>query len=110
VSGGGNLATACSPSVIDGPTVAGHCRLPVTVLGSAGSEAPLGGDPRQPLTGITEAEREGRLGEIEGLKVILAVAEAKIAHLDARQERRSSKVFVGVPSFHQIAARTGGEP
>jgi hypothetical protein len=30
--------------------------------------------------------------------------------LDARPERRSSKVFLGVPSFDQIGARTGGEP
>ncbi|WP_189191161.1 hypothetical protein [Streptomyces albiflavescens] len=34
----------------------------------------------------------------------------KIAQLDARQERRSSKVFLEVPSFDQSGARTGREP
>jgi len=48
---------------------------------------------------IAEAEREGWLEEVEGLQVSLAAAEEKIAQLDARQERRSSKVFLGVPSF-----------
>ncbi|MGW0593239.1 hypothetical protein [Streptosporangium sp. NPDC002607] len=59
---------------------------------------------------IAEAEREGRLDEIEGLRISLAGAAEKIAQLDARQERRSSKVFLGVPSFDRIGARTGGEP
>ncbi|MFJ1545246.1 hypothetical protein [Streptomyces sp. NPDC088246] len=59
---------------------------------------------------IAEAEREGRLGEVEGLRVSLAGAEEKIAQLDARQERRSSKVFPGVPSFGQIGARTAVRP
>ncbi|MGP3925655.1 hypothetical protein [Streptomyces sp. 8N616] len=34
---------------------------------------------------IAEAEREGRLGEVEGLQVSLVAAEEKIAQLDARQ-------------------------
>ncbi|REK86884.1 hypothetical protein DY245_29990 [Streptomyces inhibens] len=59
---------------------------------------------------IAEAEREGRLGEVEGLRVSLAGAEEKIAQLDARQQRRSSKVFLGVPSFDQIGARTAVSP
>ncbi|WP_369264963.1 hypothetical protein [Streptomyces sp. R35] len=59
---------------------------------------------------IAEAEREGRLGEVEGLRVSLAEAEEKIAQLDARQGCRSSKKFLGVPSFDQIGDRTGGEP
>jgi hypothetical protein len=51
-----------------------------------------------------EAEREGWLGEVEGLRVSLAGAAEEIAQLDARQERRSSKVFLRVPSFDQIGA------
>jgi hypothetical protein len=54
---------------------------------------------------IAEAEREGWLGEAEGLRVSLAAAEEKITQLDARRERRSSPVFLGVPSFDQIGAR-----
>ncbi|MGW0633635.1 integrase [Streptomyces sp. NPDC002758] len=58
---------------------------------------------------IAEAEREGWLGEAEGLRVSLVAAEEKITQLDARQERRSSPVFLGVPSFDQIGARTSGQ-
>jgi hypothetical protein len=54
---------------------------------------------------IAEAEREGWLGEAEGLRVSLVAAEEKITQLDARQERRSSPVLLGVPSFDQIGAR-----
>jgi hypothetical protein len=62
------------------------------------------------LARIAEAERGGWLGEVEGLRVSLAGAEEKIAQLDARQERRSSRAFLGVPSFDQIGARTDSEP
>ncbi|MFF3358214.1 hypothetical protein ACFYWN_37665 [Streptomyces sp. NPDC002917] len=57
---------------------------------------------------IAEAEREGWLGEVEGLRVSLTAAEEKIAQLDARQERRSSSVFLGAPSVDQIGARAPG--
>ncbi|MGW1887108.1 hypothetical protein [Streptomyces sp. NPDC001970] len=77
-------------------------------------------DPAQPdrlveirdnlLARVAEAEREGWLGEVEGLRVSLAGAEEKIAQLDARQERMSSKVFLGVPSLDQIGARTAVSP
>ena len=59
---------------------------------------------------IAVVEREGWLGEVAGLRVSLAGAEEEIAQLDARQERRSSKVFRGVPSFDQIGARTAVSP
>ncbi|MEU2263909.1 hypothetical protein ABZ557_27375 [Streptomyces sp. NPDC019645] len=54
---------------------------------------------------IAEAEREGWLGEIEGLSTSLTAADEKIAQLDARQERRASPVFLRIPSFGQIVAR-----
>ncbi|MER5356869.1 site-specific integrase [Streptomyces sp. NPDC002785] len=53
---------------------------------------------------IAEAEREGWLGEIEGLQVSRAGAEEKLAHLDAEQLRRKT-VDLGIPTFNQIAAR-----
>ncbi|MCA2230464.1 hypothetical protein, partial [Nonomuraea aurantiaca] len=59
---------------------------------------------------IAEAEREGWLGEVEGLRVSLAGAEDKLVQLDARQERGSSPVFLGVPPFNQIGARGSGQP
>ncbi|MDX3708815.1 site-specific integrase [Streptomyces europaeiscabiei] len=55
---------------------------------------------------IEEAEREHWLGEVEGLSVSHAAAEEKIAQLEARQARKESPVFLGIPSFEQIVART----
>lgn len=55
---------------------------------------------------ISEAEREGWLGEAEGLRVSLAAADEKITQLDARQERKKSPIFLGVPSFDQVVGRT----
>ncbi|MDH6705913.1 hypothetical protein P3T27_002635 [Kitasatospora sp. MAA19] len=36
----------------------------------------------------------------------LDAAEAKIAKIDARQERSASPVFLGLPTFDSIAAAT----
>ncbi|MGW3981271.1 tyrosine-type recombinase/integrase [Streptomyces mirabilis] len=55
---------------------------------------------------ISEAEREGWLGEAEGLRVSLTAADEKITQLDARQERKKSPIFLGVPSFDQVVGRT----
>ncbi|MFJ1816733.1 tyrosine-type recombinase/integrase [Streptomyces sp. NPDC088139] len=54
---------------------------------------------------ISEAEREGWLGEAEGLRVSLTAADEKINQLDARQERKKSPIFLGVPSFDQVVGR-----
>jgi hypothetical protein len=55
---------------------------------------------------IAEAEREGWLGEVEGLQVSLAGAQDKLAQLDAETARRSTAVNLGMPTFGQIAVRT----
>jgi hypothetical protein len=55
---------------------------------------------------ISEAEREGWLGEAEGLRVSLTAADEKITQLDARQERKKSPIFLGVPLFDQVVGRT----
>ncbi|MFF4534522.1 tyrosine-type recombinase/integrase [Streptomyces sp. NPDC001407] len=55
---------------------------------------------------IAEAEREGWLGEVEGLSVSRDAAEEKIMQLDARQKKKESPVFMGIPSFSQVAVRT----
>ncbi|AJC59522.1 site-specific integrase [Streptomyces sp. 769] len=47
---------------------------------------------------ITEAEREGWLGEVEGLKVSLAAAENKLADLDAHIHKTKS-AHLGMPAF-----------
>ncbi|MEV7236767.1 hypothetical protein AB0N06_23150 [Streptomyces sp. NPDC051020] len=55
---------------------------------------------------ITEAEREGWLGEVEGLQVSLAGAQDKLAQLDPEAARRSTAVSLGIPTFGQVATRT----
>ncbi|MGA6160913.1 hypothetical protein ACPEIC_47320 [Stenotrophomonas sp. NPDC087984] len=55
---------------------------------------------------IAEAEREGWLGEVEGLQVSLAGARDKLAQLDAEAARQSTAVDLGMPLFGQIAVRT----
>lgn len=61
---------------------------------------------------ITEAEQEGRLGEIEGLQVSPVSAEEKITQLDAEQVRQHQVIDLGMPGFSQIATRisTAGGP
>ncbi|MFJ9461370.1 tyrosine-type recombinase/integrase [Kitasatospora sp. NPDC101447] len=55
---------------------------------------------------IAEAEREGWLGEVEGLCVSRDAAEEKIMQLDARQEKKESPVFLGIPRLDQITVRS----
>lgn len=61
------------------------------------------------LARIGEAEREGWLGEAEGLRVSLAAAEAKLTQLSERT-RRAETIHLGLPSFQQIAGRTASPP
>jgi hypothetical protein len=51
------------------------------------------------LARIDEVREHGWLGEIEGLKVSLAAANDKIAHLDLLQSRRSATADLGMPGF-----------
>ena len=52
---------------------------------------------------IAEAEREGWLGEIEGLKVSLAGASDKLAQI-GRRLQADTRVSLGMPAFRHIAA------
>ena len=58
---------------------------------------------------IDEAQREGWLGEAEGLKVSLAAARHKLAQLDDLARRRST-IHLGMPGFPGIASRTVTTP
>lgn len=58
---------------------------------------------------IAEAEKEGWLGEVEGLKVSLAGTEQKLAQLD-EQARRTTTVNLGLPAFRDIAGCTALPP
>ena len=55
---------------------------------------------------IAEAEREGWLGEVEGLKVSLAGAEDKLAQITATLQRKADAVQLGMPAFPDIAGRS----
>ena len=55
---------------------------------------------------IAEAEREGWLGEIEGLKVSLAGTEDKLAQIDTSLQRQDQAVHIGMPAFPDIAGRS----
>ena len=52
---------------------------------------------------IAEAEREGWLGEIEGLKISLAGAVGKLAQIDRRSQARAT-VSLGMPGLPDAAA------
>ncbi len=56
---------------------------------------------------IAEAEREGWLGEIEGLKISLAGADDKLAQIDRRSPAPAA-VVLGLPGFP--AATPSKEP
>jgi Phage integrase family len=55
---------------------------------------------------IAEAEREGWLGEVEGLKVSLAGAEDKLAQVTSSLRRNADAVQLGMPAFPHIAGRS----
>ncbi len=55
---------------------------------------------------IAEAEREGWLGEADGLRVSLAAAKEKLAQADASLQRRVVAADLGMPGFRDVAART----
>lgn len=57
------------------------------------------------LARIAEAQREGWLGEVEGLRVSLAGAEEKLVQLDNLIARRNTTVNVGMPTFPGIVGR-----
>ncbi|MBQ0888700.1 hypothetical protein KBZ94_27915 [Streptomyces sp. RM72] len=54
--------------------------------------------------GGSEAQREGWLGEVEGLEISLAGAEDQWTQLDAAL--KPSAIHLGLPAFGEIAART----
>jgi len=55
---------------------------------------------------VDEAQREGWLGEAEGLKVSLGAANAKLAQVDRLAARRTAAVGLGMPAFPNVTGRT----
>jgi integrase len=58
---------------------------------------------------IDEAQREGWIGEAEGLKVSLAAAKQKLAQLEDLSARRTT-IHLGMPGFPDVAGRTVTTP
>jgi hypothetical protein len=54
---------------------------------------------------ITEAEREGWLGDVEQLTVSLAATDDKISQIDINDRRKSAPVFVGMPAISELVVR-----
>jgi hypothetical protein len=54
---------------------------------------------------VAEAEREGWLGEVDGLKISLAGADDKPAQID-RRFRAAEPINIGMPTFARIADNT----
>lgn len=64
-------------------------------------------DIRDNLTArIAEAQREGWLGEAEGLRISLAATKEKLAQADVTLQRRAAAVELGMPTFPNVVART----
>jgi hypothetical protein len=59
---------------------------------------------------IAEAEREGWVGEAEGLRVSLAAAKDKLAQIDRAIQRRTSAIELGIPRYRDLAGRTTTAP
>ena len=51
---------------------------------------------------ISEAEREGWPGEVDGLKVSLAGADDKLTQIDTALRRQATTVQLGMPAFPGI--------
>jgi hypothetical protein len=56
------------------------------------------------LARIAEADREGWLGEVEGLKVSLTEAEQKLTQVNDLAARHA-KVHLGMPDFSHVVGR-----
>jgi len=55
---------------------------------------------------IAEAQQHHWAGEVEGLKVSLAAATAKLTQMDELTDRQTAAVHLGMPTFAQAASRT----
>lgn len=89
------------------PCIHEHSCLRCPLLRPDPAQRPRVVEIRHNLGGrIAEAQRNRWLGEVEGLKVSLAAADAKLAQLDGLAARRRASVEAGAPGFSEVAART----
>lgn len=84
-------------------------RCPVLIVGP--DEKPRLEQIRDNLTArISEAEREGWLGDVEQLAVSLDATGEKIAQIEARLERKRSPIMLGIPTFDNFLPRLAEGP
>jgi integrase len=55
---------------------------------------------------ITEAQHQGWLGEVNGLKISLTAANNKIAQLDIAASQHAGTTNLGIPTYRNIASET----
>jgi hypothetical protein len=54
---------------------------------------------------IAEAKREGWLGDVKGSETTLEGAKDELAQMDTQTARSKQSIYLGMPSFGEIAAR-----
>ena len=65
-----------------------------------------GGSLREELTNVDPPTSFGyRLGDVKGLGTTLEGAKDKLAQMDAQTARTRQSIYLGMPSFGEIAAR-----
>jgi Phage integrase family len=81
------------------PCIHEHACIRCPMLWPDPAQRPRIAEIRDNLTArISEAEREGWLGEIEGLKISLAGAKDKLVQID-RRSKTYNQVDLGIPTF-----------
>ena len=89
------------------PCIHEHACVRCSLLRPDPAQRPRLGEIRDNLRDrIAEAEREGWLGEVEGLQISLAGAEDKLAQVAATLQRKTGAVHLGIPTFPDIAGRS----
>ena len=98
------VATGICGRAFGTPCIHEHSCLRCSMHWADPAQRPRIAEIRDNLTArIAEAEREGWLGEVEGLKISLAGAEDKLAQIDRRLQA-GAPVSLGMPGLPDAAA------
>jgi hypothetical protein len=98
------IATGTCGRAFGTPCIHEHSCLRCSMHWPDPAQRPRIAEIRDNLTArIAEAEREGWLGEIEGLKISLAGADDKLAQIDRRSQARTT-VTLGMPGIPAAAS------
>ena len=98
------VATGTCGRAFATPCIHEHACIRCPMLRPGPAQRPRIAEIRDNLTArIAEADREGWLGEAEGLKISLAGAQDKLAQID-RRAKTASTVDLGMPVFLQATS------